>query len=135
MHKTESDILKAVLVGVQLPGQGDRETQSSLDELARLVTTLGYDPIGRLHQKRSSTKNAVVLGEGKLKELADWTGGTGLVSVSFEKKLSKAAQKFSKNQDEEEVPEVTEPEVDEASQSKPHDKADVAIFDCDLSPS
>jgi GTP-binding protein HflX len=48
-----------------------------LDELARLVTTLGYDVHERIVQARHSLAPAAVLGEGKLKELAKLTGGTG----------------------------------------------------------
>lgn len=70
----------AVLVAVQLPDASDEETASSLDELERLAETLGFESIGRLTQKRNALAPGYVLGEGKLKELAGFTGGTGATS-------------------------------------------------------
>jgi GTPase len=143
MYKTDSEIQKAILVGIQLPQLSENDMNSSLDELARLVTTLGYKPVARTWQKRSSEKNASVLGEGKLVELAKWTGGTGVIATSFVKKKTKAALKFEQNKnDDEEVNEdeiVHEAEPEEAIAKEnletSIEKVDVAIFDCDLSPS
>lgn len=70
---------RAVLVGVQLPGVTDDEHRSSLDELGRLAQTLGLEVIGRVTQRRSSLEAGAVLGEGKLRELALFTGGPGEV--------------------------------------------------------
>ena len=70
---------KAVLVGVQLPGVTDEEHASSLAELARLAKTLGLSVVGRISQKRQALAAAAVVGEGKLKELARLTGGSGVV--------------------------------------------------------
>jgi GTPase len=67
----------AVLVAVRLPDVDADAADSSLDELARLVTTLGYDVVARVVQARSTLAPAAVLGEGKLKELARLTGGSG----------------------------------------------------------
>src|SRR5215467_13529885 len=69
----------AVVVAVQLPGVTDDDLASSIAELERLAKTLGLDPIGRIVQRRAKLAPGVVLGEGKLKELATWTGGTGVV--------------------------------------------------------
>lgn len=68
---------RAVLVAVRLPNMDADASDASLDELARLVTTLGYDVSDRVVQARTSLAPAAVLGEGKLKELARMTGGTG----------------------------------------------------------
>ncbi len=67
----------AVLVSVRLPDVDAVAADASLDELTRLVTTLGYDVVERVQQARDSLAPAAVLGEGKLKELARLTGGTG----------------------------------------------------------
>ncbi len=101
--------LKALLVALQLPKVSDEEVQSSLAELGRLVTTLGYQVIGQTSQRRSSDRNAIVVGEGKLKELAKWTNGPGVVGPSFVKKKSKAALKFSSSP-EDELDENIDPE-------------------------
>src|SRR5438874_11368034 len=72
-------VVRAVVVAVQLPEVSDGELASSLAELERLARTLGLDPIGRLTQRRGRLTPGAVLGDGKLKELARWTGGTGVV--------------------------------------------------------
>jgi GTPase len=69
----------AVVVAVQLPGTSDDELGSSMAELERLARTLGLDPVARITQRRARIASGSVLGEGKLKELAVWTGGKGVV--------------------------------------------------------
>jgi GTP-binding protein HflX len=76
---TEAPRPKAVLVGVQLPGVTDAEQRASLMELKRLCKTLGFEVVGEVTQKRKSLGAATLVGEGKLVELAAWTGGTGVV--------------------------------------------------------
>lgn len=71
--------VKAVVVGVQTPDVTDETFASSLAELERLADTLGLVPIGRVTQKRQGLAPQAVLGEGKLLELAEWTGGKGFV--------------------------------------------------------
>jgi GTP-binding protein HflX len=72
---------RAVLLGVQLPGVSDAEFASSLGELRRLGKTLGLAIVGEVTQKRDRLAPAAVVGEGKLRELARWTGGPGVVPV------------------------------------------------------
>jgi GTP-binding protein HflX len=85
---------RAILVGVQLPGISDFENEQSLAELGRLVTTLGLKVVGKMSQRRSGTGSAMVLGEGKLNELARLTGGPGPMGkpVGSTKKPTKAAR-------------------------------------------
>ncbi len=70
---------RAVLVGVQLPGVTDEEHASSLAELGRLAKTLGLIVADRIVQKRQALAAGAVIGEGKLKELARLTGGSGVI--------------------------------------------------------
>lgn len=72
---------RAVVVAVQLPSTSPEELQSSIEELERLAKTLGVDPIARVIQRRSKLASGVVLGEGKLVELASWTGGPGKIEA------------------------------------------------------
>ena len=76
---TEVPRPKAVLVSVQLSGVTDAEQQSSLKEVERLCETLGFEVVGEVTQKRQGVGAATLLGTGKLRELAAWTGGTGIV--------------------------------------------------------
>ncbi|HTL38168.1 MAG TPA: GTPase HflX [Kofleriaceae bacterium] len=115
----------AVVVAVQLPGVTDGELASSIAELERLAKTLGLDPIARIVQRRAKLAPGIVLGEGKLKELAGWTGGTGDVPT-FESSVARA-KRLEEEALEEEEP---EPETTEA----PAQKAKVVLIDHDLTP-
>src|SRR6185503_782658 len=96
---------KAVLVSVQLPGVIDGEQQSSLKELKRLCQTLGFEVVGEVTQKRQSLGAATLVGKGKLRELAAWTGGKGLVPKGPPGK-TKATEE---DEEEEEEEDETEP--------------------------
>lgn len=128
---------KAVLVGIHLPKVTPDEFKSSLQELTRLVNTLGYKVVGQVTQKRSSERSPGVLGVGKLRELARWTGGTGKVAAMVEHKKNKAALKrelaASEAEFDEETDEITEEEGHENLEIS--ETAGIVIVDCDLSPS
>jgi len=70
---------RAVIATVQLSGVTDDAVFASRQELRRLLETLGYEVVGHVVQKRSTLAPAAVLGEGKLTELAAFTGGPGVV--------------------------------------------------------
>jgi GTPase len=126
--------LNAVLVAIQTPRVTIEEVESSLQELTRLVKTLGYRVVGHVRQRRSSSKFATVLGQGKLTELAGWTGGSGKVAASFEKTPTKVMMRGEAAPDEEDDNEEEPDDVSEAS-SPPQEEAQMVIVDCDLSPS
>jgi GTP-binding protein HflX len=86
---------EAVLVGVKLPGIDEADFDASLAELERLVTTLGYRVVARVTQTREHLSPAAVLGEGKLAELVELTGGTGRTSGAPPRKKSKAQQRWA----------------------------------------
>jgi GTP-binding protein HflX len=117
----------AVLLGVQLPDVTEQELGSSLDELARLGKTLGMEVVGRVTQRRPRLDPGAVVGEGKLKELADWTGGTGCVPHGPPPR----AQRKEKQEEEEEERE------EEAASGAPggEPRAKVVLVNHDLSPS
>jgi GTP-binding protein HflX len=91
----DENLPEAVLVGVKLPGVHESEFESGLDELERLVTTLGYRVVERVTQVRDSLSPAAVLGEGKLAELVELTGGTGRTRGGPPRKQSKAQQRWA----------------------------------------
>ena len=115
----------AVLVGVQLPGVSDEEHASSLAELGRLAKTLGLIVVARLTQKRSALAASAVVGEGKLKELAHLTGGSGVVPSGV------PAHRLRTDDG--------EPEPGDDSQAagprEPRDLASVVLVNHELSPS
>ncbi|MFO0714153.1 MAG: GTPase HflX [Sandaracinus sp.] len=132
---------KAVVVGVQLPDVTDGEHESSLEELERLATTLGLLPIGRVTQRRSSLGKSAVIGEGKLVELAAWTGGDGVIPSGAKRKKRKIDVEDDAHQSDEHDDEgdddegETEAEAGVFSGLAPADKASVVLVDHDLSPS
>ncbi len=84
----------AILVGLQTPEVDDIAHAASLEELGRLVKTLGYHVAGTVSQRREGTGAASVLGTGKLAELAALTGGTGLAASLAPAQKSKARERF-----------------------------------------
>jgi GTP-binding protein HflX len=92
--ETKPPIPLAVLVGIQTPDVDDAALDASLEELQRLVKTLGYEVVGTVTQKREGTGAGSLLGSGKLAELAALTGGTGVVGSMAPTPKSKARQRF-----------------------------------------
>ena len=66
---TEGKKEKFILVAVSI--SGEKETQSSLDELDELVYTAGAMSVGRLVQNRERIHSVTYLGKGKLEELKE----------------------------------------------------------------
>jgi GTP-binding protein HflX len=126
----------AVVVAVQLPGVTEPELASSVEELERLATTLGLRPIGRVTQRRGSLAAGKVVGDGKLVELAKWTGGTGEVP-KYQKPGSKKAEEDDedKEDDEDEAEAGAEPETEAGAEAgEVRGKAKVVLVDHELSP-
>jgi GTP-binding protein HflX len=92
--ETKPPIPLAVLVGIQTPDVDEIAHEASLEELGRLVKTLGYEVVGTVSQKREGTGAGSLLGSGKLAELAALTGGTGVVGSMAPAPRSKARQRF-----------------------------------------
>ena len=159
-HLTETDQRPtAVVVAVQFPDVTDAELASSIAELERLARTLGLDPVGRLTQRRGSLATGIVLGEGKLLELAEWTGGTGVVPA-YAKPGRRKASDGDDTDDTDDDEAVSEGEADAGDESgaggrdkpsaanamakttpsgepdaaKPPPRANVVLVDHDLTP-
>src|SRR6202142_1444769 len=92
--ETRPPVSRAILVGVQLPGVDDVAHAASIEELGRLVMTLGYEVVGTLSQKRDEIDGGTVLGKGRLEELAAITGGSGVVGSMATPRKSKARERF-----------------------------------------
>ena len=116
----------AVVVAVQLPDVNDAELASSIAELERLARTLGLDPVGRVTQRRARIAPGVVLGEGKLAELAAWTGGTGVVPA-YEKPGRRKPARDADGEDDEAPGEDAAGEPADASPDAAPDGADAQL--------
>ncbi|HLU65249.1 MAG TPA: GTPase HflX [Kofleriaceae bacterium] len=110
---------RAVVVGVQLPGVSDAEHTSSLAELERLARTLGLDVVGRVVQKRQHLAAGKVLGDGKLVELARWTGGSGVVPRYERPGKRRGRDRDEEGEDELELGGAGEDEGDDDGRSEP----------------
>src|SRR5664279_979802 len=62
--ETKPPIPRAILVGVQLPGVDDLAHAADIEELGRLVKTLGYEVVDTISQKRDEIGGGTVLGKG-----------------------------------------------------------------------
>jgi GTP-binding protein HflX len=116
----------AVLVGIQTPEVDDVAHEASLEELGRLVKTLGYAVVGQVSQRREGTGAGLLLGSGKLAELAALTGGSGVVGSMAPPVKSKARERF-----EGAAAASSAAEVDAEGERKPG----FVIVDHELSPS
>ncbi len=131
---------RAVLVAVQLAGVDDTTHKASLAELGRLVDTLGFDVVAEVTQKRGRLERAAGLGRGKLKVLAEITGGTGEIpSGATKKKQRKELHKPSGaavDDDEDDDVDDEEDDFDVDGEIKAvKEKATVVVVDNELSPS
>src|SRR5882757_2083235 len=126
--ETKPPVPRAILIGVQLPGVDNVAHAADLEELGRLVNTLGYEVVGTMSQKRDEIDGATVLGKGRLAELAAMTGGTGVVGSMATPRKSKARERLQdgdgKNSN------ARQPEPDPEAQPKP----EFVIFDYEISP-
>jgi GTP-binding protein HflX len=127
--KTKPNLPHAIIVGVQLPGVDDVAHAASIEELGRLVKTLGYEVVGTMSQKRDQLDGGTVLGKGRLEELAAITGGTGVVGSMATPRKSKARERFD----------AADEKKPNAPQIKPDPKAppkpEFVIVDHEISPS
>jgi GTP-binding protein HflX len=120
---------RAILVGVQLPGIDDVAHAASIEELGRLVKTLGYEVVGTMSQKRDALDGATVLGKGRLAELAAITGGTGIVGSMAIAPKSKARERFEDTDGKK--PDIPLIKPDPGAPPKP----EFVIVDHEISPS
>jgi GTP-binding protein HflX len=127
--ETKPPVPRAILVGVQLPGVDDLAHTADMEELGRLVNTLGYEVVGTISQKRDEVDGATVLGKGRLEELAAITGGTGVVGSMATPRKSKARERFEDA--DEKRPNAPQMEPDPETPPRP----EFVIVDHDISPS
>ena len=129
---------KAVLVSVWLPSVSQSDHAASLAEMKRLASTLGFEVVQTITQKRSALAAGAVLGGGKLKTLALHTGGTGEVPSGAVRRVTKAQQRELSDADDPTHPEddtLSDAEAD-GEPDRPSDViANLVIVDNEISPS
>jgi len=128
--ETKPPVPRAILVGIQVPSVDDVAHAASIEELGRLVKTLGYEVVGTMSQKRDGIGGATVLGKGRLEELAAITGGTGVVGSMAIPHKSKARERF----EDADAKKPDAPQI-EPDPEAPPPKPEFVIVDHEISPS
>jgi GTP-binding protein HflX len=103
---------------------------TSLEELGRLVKTLGYEVVGTMSQKRDEICGGTVLGKGRLEALSAMTGGLGVVGSMAPLRKPKARERF---EDAVEKRSKIAPQTEPVPESPP--KPEFVIVDHEISPS
>ena len=129
---------RALLVSVQLPGTSDAEHAASLAELGRLVHTLGMDVVETISQKRNSPAAGSVVGDGKLREIARWTEGSGIVTSNKPVVRTKAGV-HARHEDEDDdtesqAPDEDQDSVNESTKVAEGERVQFVVFDNELTP-
>lgn len=140
---------RAVLVAVQLPEVSDEQHTGDLAELARLVTTLGLEVVGTVTQRRDRISPATVIGQGKLRELADWTGGDADIAPTIASRVKSEQRKARLAARDGEIDEDDDVDLeDDTADDEPlehhasderhpraaHERAEVVVVDHELTP-
>ena len=77
------------VISSQLPGHHTQEqTLSSLEELRQLCCTLQYDHRGQFYQRKKTLDPATLLGQGKIREIAQLAQDQGVELLVFDFELS-----------------------------------------------
>lgn len=87
VDSNEREILRAVLVSVQLPGVSDRQVTDYLDELAFLALTAGLEEQARFTQKSDVVNAVTYVGKGKLEEIAAYIAANDIDIALFDDEL------------------------------------------------
>jgi GTP-binding protein HflX len=88
MIETVKPVEKAILVGINFPGQEERETEEYIDELSFLAETAGADPVKRFIQKLNIPDPKTFVGSGKISEIAQYVQHEGIDIAIFDDELS-----------------------------------------------
>jgi GTP-binding protein HflX len=78
----------AILIGINYPGQDDRETNDFIDELSFLTETAGAVPLKRFIQKLDIPNPGTFVGSGKITEIAKYVEDNDVDIAIFDDELS-----------------------------------------------
>ncbi len=82
----ENECVRAVIVGLELPGQVG--TEASIEELARLIDTAGGECFAAVTQNREAPDVRTCIGKGKIEELKEICDKNDISLVVFDCELS-----------------------------------------------
>ena len=88
MIETNKPVEKAILIGINYPGQDDREAEDYLDELSFLTETAGAEPVKRFIQKLEVPNPKTFVGSGKIEEISRYVVENSVDIAIFDDELS-----------------------------------------------
>src|SRR5512143_1019435 len=88
MIETEKRGERAILIGLNYPGQDDKQSREYLEELSFLAETAGAEPVRTFIQKLNSPDPRTFVGSGKITEIAHFISGNGIDLAIFDDELS-----------------------------------------------
>ncbi len=88
MIETNKPLERAILIGINYPGQDEREVEDFLDELSFLTETAGAEPVKRFMQKLDTPNPRTFVGSGKIEEIALFIEENDIDIAIFDDELS-----------------------------------------------
>lgn len=88
MIETGVPVERAILIGINYPGQNESETEEYLDELSFLTDTAGAVPVSRFIQKLEMPNPRTFVGSGKIEEIASYVAENKIDIAIFDDELS-----------------------------------------------
>jgi len=88
MIETNKPLERAILIGINFPGQDEREVEDFLGELSFLTETAGAEPVKRFIQKLDIPNPRTFVGSGKIEEIAFFVGENDIDIAIFDDELS-----------------------------------------------
>ena len=88
MSESIQHVERAILVGICLPGQDERDAMDYIEELSFLAETAGLTPGKRFIQKLQMPDNRTFVGSGKIEEIANYVKDNEIDYAIFDDELS-----------------------------------------------
>ncbi|MDQ1297207.1 MAG: GTPase [Bacteroidota bacterium] len=88
MIETGIPVERAILIGINYPGQNEHETEEYIDELSFLTDTAGAIPVRRFIQKMEIPNPRTFVGSGKIEEIARYVTENKIDIAIFDDELS-----------------------------------------------
>jgi GTP-binding protein HflX len=88
MIETGKQLERAILIGINYPGQDEREVEEYLEELSFLAETAGAEPVKRFTQKLDTPNPRTFVGSGKIEEIALFIEENNIDIAIFDDELS-----------------------------------------------
>ncbi len=85
---TDEPLERAILIGIQYPGQEEKEADDFLEELAFLTKTAGAVPVRKFVQKLDLPNPRTFLGSGKIGEIGSFVQENNIDIAIFDDELS-----------------------------------------------